>query len=207
MTLTKADIDSIKKSIEKAEIKTSGEIVPVILSQSDDYLYTHYMCSLIFSFLAIVILEQGIIDTNISSALITFIFAVIGYLLPMHGTIKRIFLLKKEINEEVEQKALQCFYANKLHQTRDKTGVLIYISLLERKINILGDLGINEKVGQAFWDEEVNILSKSIKNNNITEGLNKIINRIGDKLSEHFPIKDDDTNELKNELITDLKVK
>lgn len=206
MNFTKSDIESIKKSIEEAEKKTSGEIVPMVLSQSDNYLYTHYLSSLIFTFLGLILLENDLLSLDISSVLIVFMFTFIGYFIPLLNPIKRALLLKKEINEEVEQKALQSFYTNKLHLTRDKTGVLIYISILERKINILGDAGINEKVDQAFWDEEVSILAHAIKSNNITSGLNEVIGRIGEKLSEHFPLREDDTNELKNELITDLKI-
>ena len=71
------------------------------------------------------------------------------------------------MNEEVNQRTLQAFYENQLHKTKDGTGVMIFISLLEKRVNIIGDWGINSKVGQNFWDSELRYLSKAIKNKNI----------------------------------------
>ena len=70
MKLKKSDIEIIKNSIEEAEKKTSGEIVPVVISKSDSYIYTHYLCSLIFTFIGILITKYKIIEINISDLII-----------------------------------------------------------------------------------------------------------------------------------------
>lgn len=207
MKITKNDLQKINHLIKEAESKTSGEIVPVILTKSDDYLYTHYLCALLFTFIGTFIITNGSATKLPSPPIILItIMAITGYIIPFHPYIKRLLLTKKEIEEEVNQKALQTFFSNKLHHTKDATGILIFISILERRVQILGDHGINKKVDQAFWDDEVNKLSKSIKNNQIVEGLSQVISILGDKLSEHFPVQPNDTDELKNDLVTDLKI-
>jgi putative membrane protein len=206
MNLTKHEVESIKNKIKESELKTSGEIVPVLISKSDSYLYTHYLNSLIFTFLGLLLSKYELVSLELNQTVLLFSFSLIGYLLPYFDTYKKMLLTKKEIDEEVTQRTLQAFYNNHLHKTKDGTGVLIFISLLEKRINIIGDYGINAKVDQNYWDSELEILARSIKNNEITNGLKKVIERIGDRLSEHFPIQDDDENELKNDLITDLKI-
>ena len=207
MKITKNDLQQINQVIKKAESKTSGEIVPVILARSDDYLYTHYLSALLTTFISTLLVINGALPKlPLSPTIFITIMALIGYTLPTLPLIKRLLLSKKEIEEEVNQKALQTFFANNLHQTKDATGILIFISILERRVQILGDHGINKKVDQNFWDDEVNKLSQSIKNNQVVDGLCQVISILGEKLSESFPIQTDDTNELKNDLVTDLKI-
>lgn len=206
MKLKKSDIEVITNSIEEAEKKTSGEIVPVLISKSDSYIYTHYLCSLIFTFIGILITQYKVIEISLSDLLIILILSTLGFFLPFIPSFKRILLNKKEVNEEVNQRTLQAFYENQLHQTKEGTGVMIFISLLEKRVNIIGDWGINSKVDQSFWDNEIRTLSKAIKEKNIAKGLSQVINDIGTRLAENFPIQNDDENELKNELITDLKI-
>jgi putative membrane protein len=207
MKIYKKDLETIKEVIKSAETKTSGEIVPVIVKQSDDYLYSHYLCALLYTFIGVILTFcEALPKTQVSPIIYITIMAIVGYSLPKISSLKRALLNKKERDEEVNQKALQTFFTNNLHRTKDGTGILIFISLLERKVQILGDHGINKKVDQNFWNDEVDKLVQSIKEDNLIEGLSQVISTLGDKLAEHFPIQSDDTNELKNELITDLKV-
>lgn len=205
-SLEKKDIETIKDAVRKAELKTSGEIVPVLLTKSDQYVYTHYLSALIFTLLSVVTTSYNLMELEINHLFTSCIFSIIGFLLPFWSPYKRLLLTKNETDEEVRQRTLEAFYSNNLHQTKDSTGVLIFISLLERRINIIGDKGINQKVDQDFWDNEVEVLSKSIKSKKVISGLTEVIIDIGDKLEEYFPIKNDDQNELKNELVTDLKI-
>ena len=206
MKLKKSDIEIVKKSIEEAEKKTSGEIVPVLISKSDSYIYTHYLCSLIFTFIGLFLTKYSILQIDISEIIIVLTFSFIGLALPLISPIKKLLLSKREVEEEVNQRTLQAFYENQLHQTKDGTGVMIFISLLEKRVNIIGDWGINSKVSQSFWDDEIKSLTEAIRNKNIATGLSQVINDVGSRLAENFPIQSDDENELKNELITDLDI-
>ncbi|MCY4524046.1 MAG: TPM domain-containing protein, partial [Halobacteriovoraceae bacterium] len=108
----------------------------------------------------------------------------------------------KELSQEVHQRAIQAFYNNNLHTTRDRTGILIMVSLLEHRAEILADTGINEKVPPRTWRKILNPMVKKIKKDDLTAGLCEAIQACGKILDEHFPIKPDDKNELSNEVVT-----
>jgi len=88
-----------------------------------------------------------------------------------------------------------------MHNTRDKTGILLYLLLNERQFYILADQGIHEKVGDETWHKVRDEIQDHFKNGNFSDGLIWGIERVGKILSNHFPIKEDDTNELSNEIV------
>lgn len=96
------------------------------------------------------------------------------------------------------QHAQKVFLNLKMHETRDRTGVLIYIAVKSHKAAIIGDTGINEKVPSGFWQETLNNLIASFKEGKHAEGIVEAVHASGNVLTEHFPSKDDDKNELTN---------
>ena len=97
--------------------------------------------------------------------------------------------------------ALDEFLKAGMHNTKDKTGVLIYILFDERKFEIIADEGINAKISESHWDEIKNEISCEFKNENYLDGLTKAINDIGNVLKNEFPPSGDNTDELSNEVI------
>lgn len=87
-----------------------------------------------------------------------------------------------------------------MEETKGRSGVLIYIALEERKLAIIGDSGINEKVGIKFWEAEKELLIQYFKSDQMLKGLVLVISQIGDKLREYFPQHEGNTNELSNEI-------
>ncbi|MFP4548569.1 MAG: TPM domain-containing protein [Fidelibacterota bacterium] len=108
---------------------------------------------------------------------------------------------KKQKGLSMKDMAIQEFYDLHMDETRDKTGILIFILLKERKFQILADEGINQKVDPGTWDKQAEILTEHFKNKQYTEGIVKLIENMGQILSQYFPIKDDDTNELSDEVV------
>lgn len=97
-------------------------------------------------------------------------------------------------------KAKEWFRKLKMFETRDGTGILIYLAVKDQKVAIYGGRGIHEAVGQSFWNEDVDMMINHFKDSKFAEGIISVIERIGEKLHQHFPIKDDDTNELSNDI-------
>jgi len=87
-----------------------------------------------------------------------------------------------------------------MHNTRDKTGILIFILFEERKFYILADEGINQKVEPNTWDSIRDEMQENFRNGKFLEGLKIGLNKIGQILEKHFPIKQDDQNELSNKI-------
>ena len=97
--------------------------------------------------------------------------------------------------------ALAQFMAHGVHLTSARTGVLIYVSLLPRRIEILADSGIHARVGQAIWDEAVARLAAEIRTGPLGEALAHAIRDLGALLAVHFPRPKGDRNELPNRVI------
>lgn len=105
-------------------------------------------------------------------------------------------LSKKDIRKLAEEE----FFRLGMNNTRDKTGILIYVNLLLRQFYILADSGINEKVDQATWDKIRDEIQNEFKLGHYTEGIIFGINEVGKILLSNFPIKPDDVNELTNKV-------
>lgn len=101
---------------------------------------------------------------------------------------------------DVIERAKQVFTDLEMAKTADRNAVLIYIALMDHKLCVWGDEGIHQKVGQAFWDNEVAQLVVAFKEKNFKKGLITLISDIGTKLSALFPYKSNDKNELDNSI-------
>ena len=97
--------------------------------------------------------------------------------------------------------ALDEFLKAGMQNTKNKTGVLIFILFSERKFEIIADEGINSKISESHWEEIKNEISGEFKNENYLEGLTKAINDIGNVLKTEFPPSRDNPDELSNEVI------
>lgn len=96
--------------------------------------------------------------------------------------------------------ARKIFTKLKMNQTQERNGILIYIAVLSRKIAVIGDEGIHSKLGNEFWQKIVNELIAQFKNNNKAESLAQSIIECGEQLGKHFPISQNDKNELTNSI-------
>ncbi len=99
---------------------------------------------------------------------------------------------------EVLDRAAECFEALSMHRTAARNGVLLYLAIKDRKFAVIGDVGIHQHVGDAFWEEVQTAARTSFASNRWTEGLLRATAAVGDALLEHFPVADDDVNELTN---------
>ncbi|MBX3165634.1 MAG: TPM domain-containing protein [Bacteroidetes bacterium] len=100
-----------------------------------------------------------------------------------------------------EVKAAQKVFTKlKMHQTQERNGVLIYIATLSKKIAIVGDEGIHQKLGNAYWQNAITKLINQFHNHHKAEGLAECVIECGHLLGKFFPRSADDKNELSNEI-------
>ncbi len=88
-----------------------------------------------------------------------------------------------------------------IDKTRDKTGIIIFLLLAARQFYILADEGINKKVPEKTWNTIKDEMQEHFIEGKFSEGIIHGVDRVGKILSEHFPIKPDDTNEISNRVI------
>jgi putative membrane protein len=212
-----ADQASISEAIAAAEGRTSGEIVPVVATDSGRYDRAEDLFGAVVALVALIaswILFQGVrpVEGDWASGqtivlgllplvLIVAVGFALGALLSTRlPVLKLAFLSGREMQDEVERSASEAFYRFRVRRTAGGTGVLIYISLFERMVRVMGDEAIAEKLDQGAWDEVRDLVIDGLRNGRPTEGLQQAIALCGDRLAEHFPIQPDDVNELTNEL-------
>jgi uncharacterized membrane protein len=101
---------------------------------------------------------------------------------------------------EVLDTAARVFAKLRMHRTKHRNGVLIYLALEDKKFAILGDIGINQKVPSNFWDNIKTDMQQHFRNGEFTQGLIHGITMAGNQLKQHFSHDKDDKNELPDEI-------
>ena len=195
----------IRQAVAAAEKRSSGEIVPMIVTACRPYAEIELgglAAGLALGTLAALFLHDpwGAIQTQLSLPLIA---GALGYILCRIPAIKRRLIPKARIDDAVHTRSLAAFTAHGLHYTRAHTGILIFAALFEHRVEVLADRGINEKVQPGTWQEVVEILTAGLKSNNGCEAFCAAIERCGDILATHFPRPPEDRDELKDELVTE----
>jgi uncharacterized membrane protein len=97
-------------------------------------------------------------------------------------------------------RAKEVFEYLSLHKTALRNGVLFYLAYNDHKFSVLGDTGINNKVGQSFWDSTVTLLNANFKNGDFEKGLCLAITEAGKQLKMHFPYNNNDKNEIGDDI-------
>lgn len=97
--------------------------------------------------------------------------------------------------------AVKNFYELGMEKTKEKTGVLIYLLVNEKKFQIIGDEGINKKVSKEFWDVLAFRVSEYFRQQKFADGILFAIGEVGAVLTKEFPMKAGDTNELSNDVV------
>jgi len=100
-------------------------------------------------------------------------------------------------------RAKQAFIALKMDNTKNRNGVLFYISAIEKEFAICGDVGIDKLTPADFWEEIKDIIIFHFKKNEFVMGLTKGIEMTGESLRKYFPFEDDDIDELPDEISYD----
>jgi uncharacterized membrane protein len=98
------------------------------------------------------------------------------------------------------ERAQEVFFELKMEATKDRNGVLFYVSVADKKFAIIGDKGINDVVAVDFWDTTKEIVIDHFKKRNFKTGLVEGILSAGNQLKAYFPYQSDDENELSNEI-------
>lgn len=203
------DAGRIKAAVAQAEAGTSGEIVVMVASASSPYPEAELRAALIFSFplaLLLTYAAAGFLWWRgdllwLFLALFAVAFLLLRFAAPLSHLLWRWFISPGHAAREVEREAVLSFYSENLHHTRQATGVLVFISVLERRVWILADSGINEVLPPSTWQELVDQLTRGIRAGEQGAATVSVVERIGQLLATSFPPEPDDRNELADLII------
>ncbi|MBU5612371.1 TPM domain-containing protein [Geomonas azotofigens] len=200
---SQADKEAIRQAVARAEALSSGEIATMVVSESDRYREAEALGALLLSgFVCVVIavLTHHVTIWTYIPVVFLLYFPVLLFL-RRFPRFKLSFVGPRRLAEAVSERALVAFYQQGLYRTRGETGILIFISLLERKVWIVGDRGINEKIAPGYWKSLAERLAQGLRAGRGAQAVCEVIAACGSELERHFPRGKDDRNELSDEII------
>lgn len=211
LTFTEQERARIQEAVRQAEQGTIGEIVPMVVPASARYREAGYRTGLILGWLTLAVcltvewywLPWGWHAGNAGWLLLAVIAAYgAGEWLGRFPAVIRLVTSRERMAYKVNLRAQQAFYQHGLQNTKGRTGILILVSLLEHRVQVLADKGINDCVPAGTWDAVVQGLVEGIKRGRPTDALCEAIARCGELLARHCPAgPGQNPNELPDRLI------
>jgi len=199
--ISQNDKDRITGAIRQAEARTSGEIFCVVAHSATDYRLVPVAWAAI---IALAVPWPLIHFTLWPASVIYFLqlaaFIAIAIALSQPSIRFRI-VPRRAKHDRAHALAMRQFFAQGLHQTENRTGVLIFASLAERYAEIIADAGINAKVTPDVWDRAVEALIDGMRRGQPGDGFVAAIEQCGAVLAEHFPPGALNRDELPNKLV------
>lgn len=192
-----ADKQKLKAAVRAAEENTAGELVVVLARRSDDYAAIRGTWALILAAALTPELHLLVpwLETHWLFWLLVLCVFPLYFLLGM-GPLLRLVVPLHVREARAMERALRAFAEEGVTETRDRSGVLIFLSDLEHRVVILADKGIHERVDAGEWDRDVATLVSGLKSGQAVQSLLDVIERVGGLLSEKFPARAQNENEL-----------
>jgi putative membrane protein len=199
--LSNYDRTRIGDAIRAAEVNTSGEIYVVVAGEAAEFLSIPVLWAAI---VALIIPWPLYLLTNLASGTILLLqmlaFVVIATVIS-HNQIRH-RLVPPSIAAAAARKAAQAqFMAHGVHLTAERTGILIYVALADRRVEIVADDGINKKVTQSELDKLAQEVVVAARSGTLTDGLVSAVYGAGKLLSLHFPPSATNPNELPDRVV------
>ena len=108
--------------------------------------------------------------------------------------------IESKCKDDAVARAIYIFNYLKMYKTQQRNGVLVYVAHVSRKLAIIGDVGINQKVPENFWNGIKEDMVKAFASGNFVGGIADAVRAAGVSLKEYFPYQSDDVNEQPNEI-------
>ncbi|RXJ84057.1 TPM domain-containing protein [Arcobacter sp. CECT 8985] len=191
----------ISQEIEKLEKSSSVELVAVIAKKSSFYKYEGLLVTVAFTTIISFISLFFTNNINLFFQLQILVFALVFSLFYKFDDLCLNFISKKYKHKKASQKAKKEFENLGIKNTQTRQGIMFYVSIEEKYVEIITDEQIRKKIDNQYWQEIINEFVKDVKANEFSKGYLKAITTCSDTLIKKFPIQKNDINELSNEVI------
>jgi putative membrane protein len=189
----------IEAAIRDVESATSGELVVVTVPRSDAYHAVRliYAGAIALGAAAAAHVLHPVLQVGLLLWFEALLAVALWFVLNIPGVL-RLLLPRGPAEFRAGQRARVEFLANRVYDTRDHTGVLIFLSELEHQVVIMGDEGIYERLKADGFQAYVDRVVAAVRADRAAEGVCEVIGDLGKLLATQFPPRTDDTNELPN---------
>jgi putative membrane protein len=219
--MPESDHARVSAAVQAAEMGTSGEIVTIVADHSDRYLDVALWWAIAAAILALSavaafpgfygwlmsLLSNGWFSEPTPAELLELALAIVVVTFVAVRLILQWIPLRLALtpgivkSRRVRRRAIRYFKVGAERRTAGRTGILIYLSLIEKRAEIVADASIHAIVPQERWGEAMADMLARVREGRIADGMIAAIGDVGAILGEHFPRRDDDKNELPDRLI------
>lgn len=204
--------ERIRQAVATAERATAGEIVPYVVERSARYEVALWRGAALGAVLATV---GGLVAASAyggwglgwlyaaeGMAALILLGGVVGQaLVGLVPALRRRLAGRERLDVETARRAAVAYLDEEVFATRDRTGILLFVSLFEHRILVLGDAGINKVVRPEEWAEVVARIRRGIVEKTLADGLVDAVGLCGELLHRRgVGLRDDDQDELPNEV-------
>lgn len=203
LKLNEASFDTIKKSVAKAETKTTGEIALAVTAESARYSVFELMAALCVGVLVFAIMLplsgaiQQMLDKIMWGASVWHLPAFFGitcfgvtillFWVANVPAVDRLIIPVSVRRQTVYNRALRHFVESGVYATENRSGILVFVSYMEREVRILADTGISEKIAPELWNLIAQDLAAGLGTDDATGAFVRAVERCGELLAQHFP--------------------
>jgi len=202
---TEVEKKRLEATVRDVESRTIGEVVVMVVDSSDPYLEAEVIGGITAGGCVSLVLTLLFFHSSLLYFLpLSFLLFFPAQFLMRRDHRLKVLLLGAERKEHaVRERALRAFFEKGLYKTKENTGVLFFLSLLERKVWVLADKGIYQKIGQETLDRYAKAVSQGVRDGRACDALCEAIEGVGQLLAKNFPMKARDIDELPDEVITE----
>ena len=189
-------------AVESVENRSAAEVVVAVKPWSGRYWYVDQTLAAVLSFGSLAFM---LFSSHVFSLPAILVGTVVVYLVGLGlawllRPVRVWFCPGRILDDETKRAAQAWFYAKRLSRTRDRSGILVYVSLLEKRAWALPDLGVTKSLGQDRWNEMAASLQRAIREKGVgpagVKALAEAIEAMGPDLEKALPRREDDVNEL-----------
>ena len=194
--------EAITDAIKDIEARCSAEVVVVVRARSAGYLHVPVMLGIVAAFaMQAVALYSDFSFSLLSILLEPFAVGLVAGLLASRAPMLGRWLTPAAVKRRhVARAAKAAFYDKGVRHTRERTGMLVYVSLVERMVEIVIDSGVEAVIARVGWDEVVGRVAETVRRGGDGSKVAEALRGLGDILAPVLVRGDDDINELPDEV-------
>ena len=218
LKLKDEDFTAIKKAVADAEVKTTGEIAVAVTAESARYCFWELLAANFFA--AIVLIAMLPFSDTIRSLyhhiywgnepswilplfyiIGCFASVVIAFYVANIPVIDRLIIPRSVRKTCVTNRAFRYFTECGIYDTAEHSGILIFVSYMERQVRIVADSGIAKHISQDLWNLIADELAENLRKGDATKAFTTAIEKCGELLAENFPPHEENPNEFPDGLV------
>lgn len=198
--MTTADLDRIEKTVAEVEARTRAEILVVVNRQSGTYLDREILFGAlggVMTLAAMILSERVYAEALLipyAGGIGLACFALARWIRPL----RRALVRGTRRSHQVLVGARNAFCALNAGATRERTGILVYVSRFEDRILVLPDYGIEAKVEPGAWQRLLDALGPPSRHPDLAAAIERFLREAGEVLARAFPPTPDNPNEVPN---------